>query len=84
MRDSWSRTAAILSLVCGVASIGLAFVVPYISVASAIAGVALGRNTRWENRTGRAGFICSIIGLVLFAVVVAIAYLYAINLPPQR
>lgn len=53
------------SLILGIMSLVLSLIVALAGTICAIAGLIFGARTRKESSIGRAGFVCSLIGLIL-------------------
>ena len=70
--ESTNSTLAIVALVVGILSIIFAFAYTWIGLILGIAGVVISAKARKQSQTkmATAGFVCSIIGLVLSAVFV--------------
>jgi hypothetical protein len=72
---------SVASLVLGIASVSLFWVIPYVTIASSIIGLILGvLSKKQKSGMGRAGFVISIIALVLSAIVLALIIVPAIYL----
>ena len=67
---------AIASLVLGILSIVLAFLYWWVGLIGGIVGIVLGVQARKENPSSlaTAGFVCSIIGVVLCCLMLACAF----------
>ncbi|MBR6950333.1 MAG: DUF4190 domain-containing protein [Oscillospiraceae bacterium] len=73
--ESTNSTLSIVALVVGILSIVFAFVYVWVGLALGIAGVIISARARKQSQTkmATAGFVCSIVGLVLSAVFVVCA-----------
>ena len=80
--ESTNSTLAIIALVVGILSIIFAFVYTWIGLVLGIAGIIIGAKARKQSQTkmATAGFVCSIVGLVLSAVLVVCALACAATL----
>lgn len=65
MEQNSSNGTAVASLVLGIVSIVFAFILPIIGIICGIIGIVLGVKLRNESGMAKAGFIMSIIGIIL-------------------
>ena len=80
--ESTNSTLSIIALVVGILSIIFAFAYTWVGLVLGIVGIVLGAKARKQSQTkmATAGFVCSIIGLVLSAVFVVCALACAASL----
>ena len=80
--ESTNSTLAIVALVAGILSIVFAFVYTWVGLVLGIVGIVLSAKARKQSQTkmATAGFVCSIVGLVLSAVFVVCALACAATL----
>ena len=73
--ESTNSTLAVAALVLGILSIVFVFIYTWVGLALGIAGVIVSAKARKQSQTkmATAGFVCSIIGLVLSAVFIVCA-----------
>lgn len=73
--NNTNKSWAIASLVLGILSIVFAFVYIYVGLIAGVVGIVLGVKARKETPSGlaTAGFVCSIVGTALSAVLLVCA-----------
>ena len=73
--NNTNKSLAIASLVLGILSIVFAFVYIYVGLIAGVVGIVLGVKARKETPCGlaTAGFVCSIVGTALSAVMLVCA-----------